>query len=1096
MASRQKVYFPRRLALSGTVSGNLIQQLEFSDHTEEVELKSYNKRGVSGWTLEKENGEIVLVVPKKTTAKFEGSILLIPDVATVPSSKDDSVNRQKWLSPKLKKINPDIDLTKICSQVNSSWVNSFNFVKEQSVNGNIESYGLRSPQFGALHACLAHWTVTEEIATIVMPTGTGKTETMLTLLAYERLEKLLVIVPTDALREQIFDKFLTFGILQKFGILNKNAKLPVVGKIKHCFKTVDEANLFMESCNVAVATMGVISSCTSEIQEAIVSRCSHIFFDEAHHIVAQTWNYFRELARDYKKPVLQFTATPFRRDGKHIGGKSIFTYPLRKAQKEGYFKSINFISIWEYNLEVADKTIAKKAIKVLKQDIKNQYDHLLMARTNTIKRAKEVFDIYAVLAPEHNPLIIHSELNKSEKDKAFEQLKSRDSRIIVCVDMLGEGFDLPQLKIAALHDIHKSLAVTIQFTGRFTRTTSEIGEATIIANAADANVEEALEDLYSKDADWNVLLRQLSEGETNIQRQRSHFLEGFENIPADIVLQNIYPKMSTVVYKTCCDSWTPKAIRQSFKEEDLLIEPTINPQEKVVLIITCQKTSVTWGRTKNIHDVVHYLYLAFWDNRQNLLFINSTNNKSFHTELAKNIAGADVCRIQGEDIYRCLHNVKRSTLSNLGLLHLHNRAKSFTMHSGSDIKEGLSRASVDNRIKSNLFTRGYEDGEKMTIGGSHKGRIWSHRIADDISEWVKWCKHIGAKLLNTSISTEQVLEQSIIPEKISERPNLVPIAIDWSPYFYARSDEAVQIEINGRVEPFYLAELAITTFEDNGSLGFCVFLEGVKIEYEIIFMENLVKYVPVGNAEVYIIASRRKATLSEWFQEEYPIITFEDTSILMYDQMYSPKENREPYDKSKIECWLWQDVDLKKESQYKANASSNTLILQQDSIQRKVIESFKQENDIVFDDDGKGEIADIVALKVAGDKLLVNLVHCKYSKSDKAGVRVGDLYEVCGQAQKSVFWRSEISKLFQRLKFREQERQKKYSVSRFEKGDLQKLEELRRHSRSLYPKFHIYIVQPGLETSKVSPQILDLLGATELYLSETFNVPLTVISSS
>lgn len=69
-------------------------------------------------------------------------------------------------------------------------------------------------------------------------------------------------------------------------------------------------------------------------------------------------------------------------------------------------------------------------------------------------------------------------------------------------------------------------------------------------------------------------------------------------------------------------------------------------------------------------------------------------------------------------------------------------------------------------------------------------------------------------------------------------------------------------------------------------------------------------------------------------------------------------------------------------------------------------------------------------------------------------------------------------------------------MSRFEKGDLLKLEELRRHSRSLYPKFHIYIVQPGLETSKISTQILELLGATELYLSETFNVPFTVIASS
>ena len=35
-----------------------------------------------------------------------------------------------------------------------------------------------------------------------------------------------------------------------------------------------------------------------------------------------------------------------------------------------------------------------------------------------------------------------------------------------------------QLKIAALHDIHQSLAVTIQFTGRSTRTNPMVGPAT------------------------------------------------------------------------------------------------------------------------------------------------------------------------------------------------------------------------------------------------------------------------------------------------------------------------------------------------------------------------------------------------------------------------------------------------------------------------------------------------------------------------------------------------------------------------------------------------------------------------------------------
>lgn len=113
----------------------------------------------------------------------------------------------------------------------------------------------------------------------------------------------------------------------------------------------------------------------------------------------------------------------------------------------------------------------------------------------------------------------------------------------------------------------------------------------------------------------------------------------------------------------------------------------------------------------------------------------------------------------------------------------------------------------------------------------------------------------------------------------------------------------------------------------------------------------------------------------------------------------------------------------------------------------------------------------------------------------RQGYGLGIFYEVCGQAQKSVHWRSEVKRLFERLKLREQGRQHTYATTRFEKGDLQKLDELRRRSRYLAPKVEIYIVQPGLHADGADAAVLDLLGATELYLSETFAVPLKIIAS-
>ncbi|MDS0135841.1 DEAD/DEAH box helicase family protein [Amycolatopsis sp. CM201R] len=96
-------------------------------------------------------------------------------------------------------------------------------------------------------------------ATVVMPTGTGKTETMLALLVAARPARLLVLVPSDSLREQVATKFETLGVLQELGIVDSAALRPVVGRVQHGFTTVETATGFAKACNVIVATPLVIN---------------------------------------------------------------------------------------------------------------------------------------------------------------------------------------------------------------------------------------------------------------------------------------------------------------------------------------------------------------------------------------------------------------------------------------------------------------------------------------------------------------------------------------------------------------------------------------------------------------------------------------------------------------------------------------------------------------------------------------------------------------------------------------------------------------------------------------------------------------------
>jgi superfamily II DNA or RNA helicase len=96
-------------------------------------------------------------------------------------------------------------------------------------------------------------------------------------------------------------------------------------------------------------------------------------------------------------------------------------------------------------------------------------------RPEGVSRAEQVFKLYEGFS-EFNPVQLHTGIKSLKKrDIIRRDIMSGKSRIVVCVDMLGEGFDLPELKIAAFHDIRKILAVTLQLAGRFMRARSAPG---------------------------------------------------------------------------------------------------------------------------------------------------------------------------------------------------------------------------------------------------------------------------------------------------------------------------------------------------------------------------------------------------------------------------------------------------------------------------------------------------------------------------------------------------------------------------------------------------------------------------------------------
>ena len=1090
-----EIHIPRRYEFKGKIHRNKIEKIALCEVSKELKVTSYKSRRITGFIGNLTKNHSLIFLPRKTSAKLKVlDLLLVPDCASLADLHEKSnLGEISWLRPKSRNVK-DIsmkDTQEMCQHVLESWEGKFKFQQEERNESGVMRSGLRPPQVGALHATLAHWSVSKKPATIVMPTGTGKTETMLALLTYVRIKRLMVVVPNSALRDQIAEKFLTLGILKSAGVLGKDADLPIVARLEHRPKSIQEVDDVFKRANVIVTTMQTAGQCKEDVQERMAKHCSHLFIDEAHHIAARTWQAFK--SKFSLRTVIQFTATPFRTDGKKVDGKFIYVYPLAKAQDEGYFRQIRFQPVQGLDETEADIEIIKKVKKQLIADHRQGYDHLVMARARNIDRAIKLHKLYQESLSNFNPVIVHSRMSISERYGAIAKLKNRESHIIVCVDMLGEGFDLPQLKISGLHDRHKSIAITLQFTGRFTRDSTNVGDATVIANIEQSNINDAIRSLYAEDSDWNYLLKVLSEDKTRQQVKRDNLLEGFTEKLEGVPLQTLHPKMSTVVYRTKCMEWRPQNIDEAILPTSIYSGPVINDAERLAIFITRDESYVRWSSVRDVVVNVEWnLYIIHWDRDTNLLYINSSKTKDLHEKLAVVVGGSGTTRISGESVYRVLDGINRLMLTNLGLSSTFGRRIRYTMFAGSDITPQLDDATTATKRKSNLFGLGYDSKGKVSIGCSAKGKIWSMQVTGDFNKWIEWCHLAGSKLLDKSISTDNIIRNLVKSKTITSRPEKPPVAIHWPEILLTEFEERIQIRFGtGNWVQFHECEICLLQNNETGPIQFTVSTKENSAKFEVRLSESGAKY-PQTKGPPAEIDYRTNRPLSHLFSEDPPEIHFADGDFLIFNELFIlPRgPDRIVFNINKIEAWDWKKTDLNIESQgFEKNPQS---------IQRSVIEHLLVQDpafDIIFDDDGTGEIADIVAIRKHEGQLRVELFHCKYARGPVAGNRVADLYEVCGQAQKSVQWMEHPVRLLKRMNKREKDRLDRKQESRFEKGDLKILRSLISRWKELEHRYKVWIVQPGLSKSTIEPKQSDLLAATERYLLETYGAPLHVISS-
>jgi len=929
---------------------------------------------------------------------------------------------------------------------------------------NDDNPGLRNAQLGAIHSISSFFTLNEtKPVLIVMPTGSGKTAVLTMVPFVLKSKKVLVVTPAKMVRQQITEEFSLLKTLHKAGVFKAKISKPEVYEMKHKIENEDLESV--EKADVVVATPICALSLTK------CDKYKNLFgltlIDEAHHVPAKTWTEIL-LNMKHTKKVL-FTATPFRMDEKEIKGEMIYNYPLSQAYKDEIFGDIKYIPVKKS--EEKDKLISEKAEEVYLSDQEKGYNHFLMVRAKSKAKSKSLEKLY-----EENTRLklkrVDSSMAKSTAQKAIDQLKDGELDGIICVNMLGEGFDFPNLKIAAVHDPHKSLASTLQFIGRFARTNaSDIGTAKFIAmNDEELKIEN--KSLYTSDAVWQEIIIDLSEQKVEEEEIQKNYISSY--IDKDI--ENIdESQFSLHGIKTNLHA-------KIFRVEDFYIEadfpdacaikfgPFVNEEEKTVVAVGRNYITPKWYIGNRLQDEENVLFIIHYQESTKLAFIYSqTKSESLYEKIIESFS-SDYKKISRYQMNRVLANLKNTEMFNTGMQHRYNESgESYRIISGSDTSRNIDPNTGEIFSAGHVFCKAVLGEEEITIGYSSGSKIWSSSYGN-LKEFVSWCNINGKKIADSAleVKTNTNFDYLPVPKKLNEYPDNIFLAsfpgeVYTNPYpIYSRED-------NKKIG--LIVDLNILIPENNSG-------DEIEVEFKLEEYQQNVRCDLEGNyssseSKIYIKAGRNEIEFADYLND-YPLIfRTTDDKMITKDEISVGNPDAISFSTDNIKAidWEFYNTDIRSEVT-SGEAGKNSI---QDSLREILLED--DLFDYIIFDHATGEIADFIAVEETENKFKLSLFHVKSMGAKNYNSSTGDIYEVTGQAVKSIIWLKRKSILLSKMKQR-----RRSSHCQFIKGDYDDFyEQFRISDKALRAK--IVIVQPSISKNKDMPsKIQKILAASEYYI--------------
>ncbi|MFD5858784.1 hypothetical protein [Streptomyces chartreusis] len=647
-----------------------------------------------------------------------------------------------------------------------------------------------------------------------------------------------------------------------------------------------------------------------------------------------------------------------------------------------------------------------------------------------------------------------------------------------------------------MHAARKSLSPMIQFIGRFTRAADGLGEATAFVAQEPGAGASPLRRLLREDADWNHLLRDLTDRATLAAEETSAFDTTFAGAPEDVAVSVLEPKMSAVAYRADTAQWKPEAALTLCKGNERVLDDAMalgGEDLPVAWYVIERRTLVRWGAPQELEQVVYELIVLYFDTTRRLLYIHGSEKSSTYKDLAQAVLGEDCELINGARTFRVLARLDRLVPTNVGLKDARDYFTRFSLHVGSDVSQGFD-TTQEHKSQTHIAASGFADGDSVSISAAASGRFWSPTTAPSLKAWTDWCDQQGTKLLDSTINLERVFDGFIIPEDITARPPYVLLGVQWPWQVYLGSRDRYTLTYDNRSYPLTEVDFEVDDYSPAGPFLFSLTTSAWRVAYQADYDTKGLLYRPRGQDAVIVGSgpTAQSQPLVEWLNAHRPDLFLEGDRLIDDEgRLIAPRYTRRSYDPALLTPLKWQGVNFSRESQKPERRTDSIQYYM--SAHLRATSSF----DVLLDDDGTGEAADLVGLKVDGRYLDVTLVHCKYSHKPAPGIRVEDLYEVCGQAMRGAKWRrGNTLPLLDHLHGRAvQYTRRTGGVSPYEVGGPKDLFAIRDRARLLRPRFHTVIAQPGLQAGKASNEQLLLLAGAEKFVRDTSAGDFTVYCS-